>query len=86
MDTEFGELDASQEWEIGEPLKQSLQSLPLQPGAAEPQTLGELAQQVEAELSTGALVERHRHLTDKEHRQARVLHELLAAVKETNGA
>jgi hypothetical protein len=83
--TEPRELDTSQEWELGEPLVHSLKSLPVQPGAAAAQTLWELARQVDAELSTVAHLEQNRHLTDKEHRQARVLRDLHAAVKEANG-
>jgi hypothetical protein len=79
--TEPRELDTSQEWELGEPLRRSIESLPLQPGASARDALSEAKPLVEAELSTVALLERRRHLTDEEQRQARELQRFLAAIE-----
>ena len=82
VDTELPELDASQEWEIGEPLRRSIGSIPLQPGALECDALSEVKSLAEDALATLALLERRRHLTDKEHHQARALRRFLATLEE----
>ena len=77
--------DARQGRDISEPLRRSLESLPLQPSAQMPQALSELKPQVEDELRTLALLERRSHLSDGEHRQERALRDLLALIEETLG-
>ncbi len=78
--------EANQEWEIGEPLRRSISSLPLQPGKCERYALSEVKPLAENELTT---LERRRHLTDEEHRQAGALRRLVSALEELgaeNGA
>ncbi len=82
VDTELPELDASQEWEIGEPLRRSIGSIPLQPGALECDALSEVKSLAEDALATLEHLERRRHLTDKEHHQARALRSFLATLEE----
>ena len=82
VDTEFGELDASQEWEIGEPLRCAVGSIPLEPGVSRRHALSKAKLLVEAALRTLALLERRRNLSAKEHRQARALRRFLAALEE----
>ena len=82
VDTGFGELDASQEWEIGEPLRRAAESIPLEPGAARRHALSEVKPVAEDALRTLALLEGRRNLSAKEHRQARALRRFLAALEE----
>ena len=82
MDTEFGELDESQEWEIGEPLRRAAGSIPLEPGAARRHALSEVKPVAEDALRSLALLEGRRHLSAKEHRQARAIRRFLAALEE----
>ncbi len=72
----------NQEWEIGEPLRRSISSLPLQPGASKRYALSEVKPLAENELTT---LERRMHLTDEEHRQAGALRRLVSALKELDG-
>ena len=74
--------EVTQEWEIGEPLRRSISSLPLQPGASERYALSEVKPLAENELTT---LEWRRHLTDKEHRQAGALRRLVSALEELDG-
>jgi hypothetical protein len=80
--TEFAELDASQEWEIGEPLRRALGSIPLHPGANRSRALSEVKPLAEDALATLALLELRRRLTAKEHRRAHAIRSLLAALEE----
>lgn len=82
MNTEFGELDASQEWEIGEPLRRSIMAIPLQPGATVRDALSEAKPFAEDALTTLEFLEEHRPLSEKEHRQADALERFLAALEE----
>ena len=75
---------APQGWEISESLRRSLESFPLHPGAAR-QALPELKLPVEGELRTLALLERRRHLSEREHRQESALRDLLVLIEETLG-
>ena len=77
--------DAPKGWEISELLRRSLESLPLQPGAAQPQTLLVMKPQVEVELSALTLLEQRRCLSEREHRQESALRDLLAVIEETLG-
>ncbi len=72
----------NQEWEIGEPLRRSISSLPLQPGASKRYALSEVKPLAEDELTT---LERRRDLTDEEHRQAGALRRLVSALEELDG-
>ena len=74
--------EANQEWEIGEPLRRSICSLPLQPRASKRYALSEVKPIAENELMT---LERRRHLTDEEHRQAGALRRLVSALEELVG-
>ena len=82
MDTEFAELNASQEWEIGEPLRRALGSIPLHPGAYRRHALTEVKPLAQEASATLALLEQRRQLTAKEHRQARAFRRFLAALEE----
>ncbi len=86
MDTEPKERDADQEWEIGEPLRRSLGSLPLRPGQFERYALSEVKPLAEDALTSLTDLERRRHLTDEEHRQAGALQRMLTALKEADGS
>jgi len=72
----------TREWEIGEPLRRSISFLPLQPGASKRYALSEVKPLAENELTT---LERRRHLTDKELRQADALRRLLSALNQLDG-
>ena len=69
--------DRRRGWQVGEGLRHSLEELPLRPDALE-DVLAELEPRVEDELRSVALVERSRTLSDREHRQASALRDLLA--------
>ena len=69
--------DRRRGWPIGEGLRHSLEGIPLRPDALE-DVLAELKPLVEEELRSVALVERSRTLSDREHRQAGALRDLLA--------
>ena len=84
MDTDPKEPEANREWEIGEPLRRSLGSLPLRPGQFERYALSEVKPLAEDELSSLTNLERRRHLTNEEHRQAGALQRMLAALKEAD--
>ena len=72
----------NQAWEIGEPLRRSISSLPLQPGASKRYALSEVKPLAADELTT---LERRRDLTDEEHRQAGALRRLVSALEELDG-
>jgi hypothetical protein len=72
--------DPGWEWQIGEGLRHSLGELPLRPDAMD-DVLAELEPRVEKELRSVALVERRRTLSDREHRQANALRDLLALAR-----
>lgn len=82
MDTEFAELNASQEWEIGEPLRRALESIPLHPGAYRRHALSEVKPLAQDALATLTLLEQRRQLTPNEHRQAHTIRRFLAALEE----
>jgi hypothetical protein len=68
-------------WQIGEELRHSLEKLPLRPDALD-DVLAELKPRVEDELRSLALVESRDPLSDREHRQASALRDLLALARE----
>ena len=72
---------ASEEWEVDEALRRSLESLPLQPGTPMLKALSELKPHVEDALQTLALLQRSRSLSDNERRQADTLRELLTSIE-----
>ena len=72
--------DRHRGWQIGEGLRHSLEGLPLRPDALD-DVLTELEPRVEEELRSVALVERCRTLSDREHRQASALRDLLALAR-----
>jgi hypothetical protein len=74
---------ASDEWEVDEALRRSLEGLPLQPGKAMLTALSELKPHVEDALQTLALLQRRRPLSDYERRQADTLRELLTSIGHT---
>jgi hypothetical protein len=82
VDTEFGELNANEEWEVGEPLRRAVENIPLEPRLAQIHALSEAKFLAEDELTTLAFLERRRHLSAKEHRQADALRRFLAALDE----
>ena len=86
MDTGLKGAEANRELEIGELLRRSIASLPLQPGTCERYALSEVKPLAEAALATMTALERRRRLTDKEHRQAGALQRMLAALKEADGS
>jgi hypothetical protein len=79
------ERDADREWEIGEPLRRSIRSLPMQPGQFERYALSEVKPLAEDALTSLTHLERRRQLTDEEHRQAGALQRMLEALKEAEG-
>lgn len=68
-------------WDIDETLKHSLGRFPLQLGAPVDHFLAELRPQIEEEVRSVARLERRRHLSNREHRQAGALRDLLAVIK-----
>jgi hypothetical protein len=82
VSTEFAELDATQEWEISEPLMRALGGIPLHPRAYRRHVISEVKPLVEDALGTLAILEQLRQLTTKERRQARTLQSFLAALEE----
>lgn len=72
-------------WQIGEGLRHSIEGIPLQPDAVD-DVLTQLKPRVEDELRSVALVERRRSLSDREHRQASALRDLLALAQENRNA
>jgi hypothetical protein len=75
---------ANREGEIGERLRRSIKSIPLQPAACERYALSEVKPLAEDALTTMTALERPRRLTDEEHRQTLALQRLLAALQETD--
>jgi hypothetical protein len=73
--------DRRRGWQIGEELRHSLEKLPLRPDALD-DVLAELKPRVEDELRSLALVESRDPLSDREHRQASALRDLLALARE----
>ena len=73
--------DRRRGWQIGEDLRHSLEELPLRPDALD-DVLAELEPRVEDELRSAALVESRRTLSEREHRQASALRDLLALAQE----
>jgi len=74
-----------EEWEIDEPLRRSLEVLPLQPGAPMLRAVKGLKPHVEEALESLALVEERRSLSENEHRQADALRLLLTSIEHTLG-
>jgi LysM domain len=83
--TEPTELDPMQEWKIGEPLRRAIGGIPVQPGAPVRDALLEVKPLAADALTTVALLEQRRGLSDKEQRQARALHRFLAKIEEVCG-
>jgi LysM repeat protein len=81
-DTEFGGLDASREWEIVEPIRRAVGSMPLVPGPARSRALWEAKPLAQDALATLAFLEQRRRLSPKELRQARAIRRFLAALEE----
>src|SRR5215211_1403079 len=73
--------ERNEEWEIDEPLRRALESLPLQPGAPMLQAVTGLKPHVEEALKSLALLEHRRSLSEYEHRQADTLRGLLASAE-----
>lgn len=72
---------ASEEWEVDEALRRSLEGLPLQPGKAMLTALSELKPHVEDALQTLALLQRRRPLSNNECCQAGTLRGLLTSIE-----
>lgn len=72
---------ASEEWEVDEALRRSLESLPLQPGTPMLKALSELKPHVEDALQTLALLQRRRPLSNNECCQAGTLRGLLTSIE-----
>src|SRR5215211_887920 len=77
--------ERNEEWEIDEPLRRALESLPLQPGAPMLQAVTGLKPHVEEALKSLALLEHRRSLSEYEHRQADTLRGLLMSIGHTLG-
>jgi hypothetical protein len=75
------EPEAHHGWKIDEPLRRSLEGLPLQPAAPARKAMLEVKPHVEEALKTLALLEQRRPLSDNEHRQANDLRELLRSIE-----
>jgi len=73
--------ERNEEWEIDEPLRRALESLPLQPGAPMLQAVTGLKPHVEEALKSLALLEHRRSLSEYEHRQADTLRGLLTSIE-----
>jgi hypothetical protein len=73
-----------QEWKIGEPLRRAIGGIPLQPGAPVRDALLEIMPLAADALTTVALLEQRRGLSDKEQRQARALQRFLATIEEVS--
>lgn len=69
-------------FEIGDPLRRSLEHCPLRLGAPLDRVLAELRPQVEDELTYVELAGRSRRLSDRELSQAAALRDLLAVIRE----
>ena len=74
--------DAPGGWEIGAPLRRSLEGLPLRADALEGGALEDLRPLVEAELGKVGIVERRRRLSEDERRRASALRSLLESIQE----
>jgi hypothetical protein len=74
---------ASEEWEVDEAMRRSLEGLPLQPGTPMLTALSELKPHVEVALQTLALLQQRRPLSNNEHRQSGTLRELLTSIEHT---
>ena len=72
----------SQGWDVGESLRHSLGAFPLRLDVLPGRALAELRPQIEDELRTVARLERRRHLSAREHRQAKALRDLLTVIKD----
>jgi hypothetical protein len=73
----------SDEWEVDEALRRSLEGLPLRLGTPMLTALSELKPHVEDALRTLALLQRRRPLSGYEHRQADTLRELSTSIEHT---
>ncbi len=82
VNAEFGEPDASREWEIGEPLRRAVGSIPLEPGPDRSRALSEARPLAQGSLATLAFLEQRRRLSPKELRQAGAIRRFLAALEE----
>ena len=81
VDTKFAELDVSQEWEIGEPLRRAVSSIPLKAGPSRSRALSEAKLLAEEAIATLAFLEQRRQLSAKEHSQARAIQRFLEEVE-----
>lgn len=70
-------------WDIGEPLRHSLESCPLRLDVQVDEVLAELKPQVEDDLRSVELLERRRRLSEREQHQASALRDLLAIIQES---
>jgi hypothetical protein len=82
--TEPREPDPMQEWKFSEPLVLAIGSIPVQPGAPVRDALLEVKPLAADALTTVALLEQRRGLSDKEQRQARALQSFLAKIEEVS--
>jgi hypothetical protein len=73
----------SDEWEVDEALRRSLEGLPLRLGTPMLTALSELKPHVEDALQTLALLQRRRPLSDNERRQAGTLRGLSTSIEHT---
>jgi hypothetical protein len=74
----------TQEWKIGEPLANAMESIPVQPGAPLQDALLEVRPLAANALRSVAFLARHRSLSDKEQRQAHALQGFLARIEEVS--
>ena len=75
---------ASEEWEVDEALRRSLEGLLLQPGTPTLMAVSELKPHVDrSALQTLALLQRRRPLSDNERRQLDTLRGLLTSIEHT---
>jgi hypothetical protein len=82
--TEPREPDPMQEWKFSEPLVLAIGSIPVQPGAPVRDALLKVKPLAADALTTVALLEQRRGLSDKEQRQARALQSFLAKIEEVS--
>jgi LysM repeat protein len=78
---EVAELDVSREWEIGEPLRRAVSSIPLKAGPSRSHALSKAKLLAEEAIATLAFLEQRRQLSAKEHSQARAIRRFLEAVE-----
>ena len=72
----------TQEWKIGEPLANAIETIPVQPGAPLHDALLEVQPLAADALRSVTFLARHRSLSDKEQRQAHALQRFLSLIEE----